>query len=66
MSSKTRPPGRRRLRSAVYLRAAGLVAVPATITVHQGVDMGRPSRLSVTIPQQGGITVAGHAVPIDD
>lgn len=49
-----------------YLRDADLVDVPAMITIHQGVDMGRPSQLSVTIPAQGGITVAGHAVPIDD
>ena len=29
-----------------YLRELGLITPPATITVHQGVDMGRPSLLT--------------------
>jgi PhzF family phenazine biosynthesis protein len=45
-----------------YLRAAGLIPVPATITIRQGEDMGRPSRLTVEIPVQGGIVVTGTAV----
>ncbi|MDX2121410.1 MAG: phenazine biosynthesis protein PhzF, partial [Gemmatimonadota bacterium] len=47
-----------------YLRAAGLVTPPVTITVRQGEAMGRPSRLTVTIPERGGIVVAGTAIPI--
>lgn len=49
---------------AGYLRALGLVPTPAEITIHQGVDMGRPSKLEVTVPDDGGIIVRGHAVPI--
>lgn len=47
-----------------YLRAAKLVDVPATVTIHQGVAMGRPSQLRVEIPESGGIVVAGPAVAI--
>jgi PhzF family phenazine biosynthesis protein len=47
-----------------YLRALGLLDVPGTIEIHQGDDMGRPSRLRVEIGKQGGIRVGGHAVPI--
>lgn len=47
-----------------YLRAAGLVRVPATITIRQGEAMGRASRLTVEIPERGGIVVGGHAVAI--
>lgn len=47
-----------------YLRALGLVEPPADITIHQGVDMGRPGRLEVTIPKTGGVVVQGHAVTI--
>jgi PhzF family phenazine biosynthesis protein len=45
-----------------YLRDAGLIAPPATLTIRQGEAMGRPSRLSVEIPTQGGIVVSGSAV----
>ncbi|NUR58974.1 MAG: PhzF family phenazine biosynthesis isomerase [Catenulispora sp.] len=46
-----------------YLRALGLVEAPATITVYQGFDMGRPSMLTVGIPAgAGGISVSGTAV----
>jgi PhzF family phenazine biosynthesis protein len=45
-----------------YLRELGQVDVPGTVTVHQGVDLGRPSRLTVDIPPEGPITVSGHAV----
>ncbi|MEY9907143.1 PhzF family phenazine biosynthesis protein [Catenulispora sp. MAP12-49] len=46
-----------------YLRELGLVSAPATVTVHQGVDMGRPSLLTVDIPAgDGGISVSGTAV----
>ncbi|GAB4193488.1 MAG: PhzF family phenazine biosynthesis isomerase [Wenzhouxiangellaceae bacterium] len=49
-----------------YLRDAGLIKTPSRITIKQGVAMGRPSRLLVDIPRQGGITVSGLAVPMDD
>jgi PhzF family phenazine biosynthesis protein len=45
-----------------YLRDAGLVDAPATILIRQGEVMGRPSRLSVEIPAEGGIIVTGTAV----
>jgi PhzF family phenazine biosynthesis protein len=45
-----------------YLRELGLVDVPTTVTMHQGEDLGRPSRLTVDIPAEGPITVSGHAV----
>lgn len=49
-----------------YLRDAGLVQAPATITIRQGETMGRPSLLTVRIPVAGGIVVSGTAVPIPD
>ena len=46
-----------------YLRELALVDVPSTVTLHQGDDLGRPSRLTVDIPgRDGPITVSGHAV----
>ena len=47
-----------------YLRELGLVEVPATLTLHQGEDMGRPSLLTVTVPAGpgSGIGVSGTAV----
>ena len=48
-----------------YLREAGLVETPAEFVIHQGVDMGQPSKLQLIIAPVGGITVAGTAVPID-
>lgn len=48
-----------------YLRELDLIPVPATVTVHQGVDMGRPSLLTVGIPAgDGGISVSGTAVAL--
>jgi PhzF family phenazine biosynthesis protein len=49
-----------------YLRELGLVALPATVTVYQGHDMGRPSLLTVDIPDQpgSGIAVTGAAVAL--
>ncbi len=47
-----------------YLRAANLIDVPATIHIHQGEAMGRPSRITVKIPTRGGIVVSGTAVRI--
>lgn len=47
-----------------YLRARRFVDPPTDIVIHQGHDMGRPSRLDVHIPVDGGVRVAGTAVPI--
>ena len=49
-----------------YLRELELVPVPATLTIHQGADMGRPSTITVTVPADpaGGIGVTGTAVRI--
>jgi PhzF family phenazine biosynthesis protein len=48
-----------------YLRDVGLVRAPATVTVHQGADMGRPGVLRVDIPEgAGGISVSGTAVAL--
>jgi PhzF family phenazine biosynthesis protein len=49
-----------------YLRERGEITAPATFEIHQGVEMGRPSLLTVSIvPGQAGIRVSGTAVPID-
>jgi PhzF family phenazine biosynthesis protein len=46
-----------------YLRDQGLVTLPATVTVHQGVDMGRPSLLTIEIAaDRPEIRVSGRAV----
>lgn len=47
-----------------YLRDAKLIATPTTIEIRQGEAMGRPSKLTVEIPTDGGIIVRGNAVPI--
>src|SRR4051794_41497919 len=47
-----------------YLRELRLVPTPATVTVHRGGDMGRPSPLTVTIPARSGIAVTGAAVAL--
>jgi PhzF family phenazine biosynthesis protein len=48
-----------------YLRSLGLVAPPATVTVLQGEDLGRPGRLTVHIPaDRPSIDVTGTAVQI--
>ena len=48
-----------------YLRELGAVAPPASVTILQGEDMGRPARLRVDIPaDRPGIDVSGVAVPI--
>jgi len=49
-----------------YLRAAGLISVPARIVIRQGEAMGRPSLIKVDIPSSGGIVVSGQAVRIAD
>ena len=46
-----------------YLRERALVTPPASVTVHQGVDMGRPSLLTIDIDaDRPEIRVSGRAV----
>jgi PhzF family phenazine biosynthesis protein len=46
-----------------YLREQGLITPPARVTVHQGVDMGRPSLLTIEIDATAPeIRVSGRAV----
>jgi len=49
-----------------YLRELSLIATPASIEIHQGQDMGRPSLITVDIPADhgSGISVTGGATPI--
>ncbi len=48
-----------------YLRAISAVETPVQLTILQGIDMGRPSRLIVDVPAAGGIRVSGSAASID-
>ena len=62
-SSRTRRPGAAAAAFGAYLRDPGLVTPPATVTVHQGVDMGRPSLLTIEIDAEAPeIRVSGRAV----
>lgn len=48
-----------------YLRSLGQVTGPRSVTVRQGDDMGRPSRLRVDVhPDRPTVRVTGAAVPI--
>jgi PhzF family phenazine biosynthesis protein len=48
-----------------YLRARGEITPPASFEILQGVEMGRPSRLEVSVmPGEEGVRVSGNAVPI--
>ena len=48
-----------------YLRELGAVADDAVLHLHQGDDLGRPGRLTVTlVPGEAGVRVSGAAVPI--
>ena len=48
-----------------YLRERGEIVAPATFEIVQGVEMGRPSLLTVSIePGEPGVSVSGTAVPI--
>ena len=49
-----------------YLRERAALPADARFTVHQGHDMGRPSLLHVDAGGDGGVRVAGAAVPIPD
>lgn len=48
-----------------YLRKRGEIVAPATFEIAQGVEMGRPSRITVSImPGEDGVRVSGYAVAI--
>ncbi|HEU0181582.1 MAG TPA: PhzF family phenazine biosynthesis protein [Agromyces mariniharenae] len=47
-----------------YLRGISAVRPPARVVIEQGRHVGRPGRLVVDIPEQGGIVVSGRAVAI--
>jgi PhzF family phenazine biosynthesis protein len=48
-----------------YLRERGEIVAPATFEIAQGVEMGRPSLLTVSIePGESGVRVSGTAVAI--
>lgn len=48
-----------------YLRERGEISPPASFEIMQGVEMGRPGRLTVTIvPGESGVRVSGNAVSI--
>lgn len=49
-----------------YLRWRGGLTPPARFTISQGVEMGRPSRIDVEVPDMtGGIRVTGTAVALE-
>jgi predicted PhzF superfamily epimerase YddE/YHI9 len=52
--------------TGAYLREIGRVPVSRTVRIHQGAHVGRPSLLTVAIPDAGGIAVSGGATPIVD
>ncbi len=48
-----------------YLRERGEISPPASFEIVQGVELGRPGQLTVTIvPGESGVRVSGNAVPI--
>jgi PhzF family phenazine biosynthesis protein len=48
------------------LRASGAITPPTSFEIRQGEDLGRPSRLRVTVPAgDGGIEVTGTAVALE-
>lgn len=49
-----------------YLSWRGEIVPPASLVIHQGVEMGRPSLIEVEVPDAaGGIRVRGTAVSLD-
>ena len=50
-----------------YLRELGVIALPTTLTIYQGDDLGRPGVLTVDISAEPdtGIAVTGAATPLD-
>ena len=50
-----------------YLRARGVIAAPASFVIDQGAEMGRPSRLTVSIVAgDPGVRVTGSAIAIPE
>lgn len=48
-----------------YLRERGEITAPATFQIIQGMEMGRPSRITVSIVAgEAGVRVSGNAIPI--
>jgi PhzF family phenazine biosynthesis protein len=48
-----------------YMRARGEITPPASFEIAQGVEMGRPSRLTVSVvPGEEGVRVSGNAVSL--
>lgn len=48
-----------------YLRERGEIVPPASFEIVQGVEMGRPSRITVSVvPDEPGVRVSGNAVAI--
>jgi PhzF family phenazine biosynthesis protein len=48
-----------------YLRDRGEIVAPASFEIVQGIEMGRPSLLTVSVaPGEAGVRVSGTAVPI--
>jgi len=47
-----------------YLRDAGLMPSPFQFEIRQGEDMGRLSKLTIAVPENGGVRVSGFAVPM--
>jgi PhzF family phenazine biosynthesis protein len=48
-----------------YLRARGEIVAPASFEIVQGIELGRPSRLTVSIVRgEAGVRVSGSAVPL--
>ncbi|MGI9644705.1 MAG: PhzF family phenazine biosynthesis protein, partial [Ilumatobacteraceae bacterium] len=46
------------------LRVLRSIDPPVTLTVTQGVELGRPSELTIDVPPSGGVSVTGAAVPL--
>ncbi|WP_109684101.1 PhzF family phenazine biosynthesis protein [Branchiibius hedensis] len=44
-----------------YLRSIGYASPASAITIHQGSHVGRPSLLTICVPEEGGIIVTGSA-----
>lgn len=47
-----------------YLREAKLASAPTSFEILQGQDMGRPSRIKVSVPSEGGVRITGGAYSI--
>ncbi|MBT2411435.1 hypothetical protein J7I94_12780 [Streptomyces sp. ISL-12] len=65
-SSRTRPRGPRPTRSGAACGRRAWIPLPSRPTVLQGYGMGRPSTITVTVPEdpRTGIGITGTAVPL--